>query len=124
MSYLLGCAGGDEYILIGSARVPSTAGLLTVDADDDSSEIELTMEFLPPPQALSAKLTHYVAWILPPQGQAVRLGILSYVPRDRTATLTAESISVPYKVQITAESSATPPSPSENVVAEAAIPAD
>ena len=87
---LSACAGGDEYIVIGGARVPSTAGLLTVDADDDSSELELSMEFLPAPQTLSHKLTHYVAWILPRQGSPVRLGALHYVARERTARLSAK----------------------------------
>jgi len=121
---LLGCAGGDDYIVIGSSRVPSTAGLLTVDTDDASSEIELSMEFLPPPQTLSPRLTRYVAWILPPQGSAIRLGALHYVARDRMGTLTAECIAAPYAVQITAEPNAPPRQPSTYVVAEAAVSAN
>ena len=121
---LCACAGGDDYVIIGSVRVPSTAGLLTVDTDEDSSELELTMEFLPPPQALSHRFTHYVAWVLPTQGHALRLGALQYVAHDRTASLVAKSIPVPYTVIITAESSATPSKPSENVVAETAVAAN
>ena len=118
------CAGGNDYVVIGGARVPSTAGLLTVDADEGSSELELTMEFLPAPQTLSHKLTHYVAWILPTQGDPVRLGALHYVARERTASLSAKGIGVPYTVVVTAESSATPSTPSAHVVSETAVSAN
>jgi len=122
---LPGCAADARYVIIGSARAPSTSG--TVEASDEgggSTKVAVHLDFLHPPSRLNENLKHFVVWFQPKTGSAVRAGGLKYDPAERTGDLTETSPFHEFVVKVTAERDSQPAAPSEYVVAMQEISID
>ena len=110
------CAA-DRYILIGSARVPSTSGwLLIEDAETSSAEVTVHLEQLHRPDQLDPALRSYVVWFQPVSGAPHRAGSLKYQADDRMAELKARSPFGKFVVKVTAEANDKPKTPSDFLV--------
>lgn len=115
----LAACGGDRYIVVGSARAPSTSGWVVIaDATLSSAEVTVHLEHLPLAKQLDPALRVYVVWFEPSQGGAPnRAGSLKYYPDDRVGELKAKSPFGKFVVKVTAEANDKPTAPSDFVVA-------
>ena len=115
---LSACAADERYVIIGSARAPSTSGTVEAsDAGDGRTTVAVHLDFLHPPSRLNENLKHFVVWFQPKAGKAVRAGGLKYDPSERTGDLTGTSPFHEFVVKVTAERESKPAAPSEFVIA-------
>jgi hypothetical protein len=120
----LGC-GSDRYIVVGTARAPSTSGYVTVKGTSGSGvKLNVHMAQLHPVDSLEPSLHAYVVWFEQAKAAPVRAGALLYRPDDRVGELEAISPFRKFVVKITAEANDKPSTPSGFVVATQAISAD
>jgi hypothetical protein len=113
----LGC-GGERYIVLGSARAPSTAGFVEASGSGGSStDVTVHMEQLHPVDSLDPSLHAYVVWFEHGKSPPVRAGSLRYKPDDRVGELEAKAPFRKFVVKITAEANDKPSAPSEFIVA-------
>jgi hypothetical protein len=83
----LGC-GSDRYIVIGTARAPSTSGFVEVTGTSGSStQLKVHMEQLHPVASLDPALHAYVVWFEAGKAAPVRAGSLRYHADDRLGEL-------------------------------------
>jgi hypothetical protein len=120
---LLGC-GGERFIVVGTARAPSTAGFVEAHSAGQGARIDVHMEQLQKVDNVDPNLHAYVVWFEPPQGKAMRAGSLRYKPDDRTGELQARSPFRKFVVKITAEANDKPNAPGAFVVATQEISVD
>jgi len=129
---VLGC-GSDRYIVIGTARAPSTSGFVEVTGTSDAStRLKVRMEQLHAANSLDPAFHAYVVWFeglaegkgtpSAPAARAsklpaVRAGSLRYSPDDRVGELQATSPYRKFVVKITAEANDKPSAPGPFVVA-------
>lgn len=114
--------GGDRYILIGTARAPSTSGFAQVKGTtDQSTELLVHLEQLHPVQNLDPALHAYVVWFENGKTAPVRAGALAYEADKRQGELKAKSPYRKFVVKVTAEANDTPGGPSAFVVASEQI---
>jgi hypothetical protein len=119
------CGADGRYVVIGSARAPSTSGTVEVDElGGDNTQVSIHLEYLHPPSHIDAGLSQYMVWFQPKTGGAVRAGTLKFDPAQRTGDLSATSPFRQFDVKITAERPGTPGAPSEFVVASQDIALD
>jgi hypothetical protein len=117
----LGC-GSDRYIVIGTARAPSTSGFVEVTGTSGSSaELKVRMEHLHTVSSLDPSLHAYVVWFEQGKAAPLRAGSLRYLPDDRVGELRATSPYRKFVVKITAEANDKPSAPSDFVVASQEI---
>jgi hypothetical protein len=117
----LGC-GSDRYIVIGTARAPSTSGFVEVTGSSGSStELKVHMEHLHTVSSLDPSLHAYVVWFEQGKAAPLRAGSLRYLPEDRVGELEATSPYRKFVVKITAEANDKPSAPSDFVVASQEI---
>src|SRR5262245_4145551 len=78
----LAACSGDRYIVVGSARAPSTSGWVVIaDATSHSADVTVHLEHLPRAKQLDPGLRIYVVWFEPTQGGAPnRAGTMKYYP--------------------------------------------
>jgi hypothetical protein len=120
----LGC-GADRYIVLGTARAPSTAGFIEASGSGGSSaNVEVHMEQLHPVDSLDPSLHAYVVWFEHDNSPPVRAGSLRYKADDRLGELQAKAPFRKFVVKITAEANDKPKAPSEFVVATQEISID
>jgi hypothetical protein len=120
----LGC-GADRYIVLGTARAPSTAGYIEASSSGSSAAtVNVHMEQLHPVDSLDPALHAYVVWFQHDKGPAVRAGSLRYKPDERVGDLEARAQFRKFVVKITAEANDKPSAPSEFVVATQEISVD
>jgi len=125
-AWLTACGADGRYIMVGTARAPSTSGVVEVDKlDDENAQVSIHLDYLHPPERIDQSLSRYVVWFLPKTGAApVRGGELRFDPEQRTGDLTATSPFHRFGVKITAERQAQPAAPSDFVVATQDISLD
>jgi hypothetical protein len=125
LSWLAACGADGRYVMIGSARAPSTSGTVEVDElGGENTQVSIHLEYLHPPEHIDQGLTQYVVWFEPKGGAAVRAGALKFDPAQRTGDLSATSPFRQFGVKITAERAGTPDKPSEFIVASQDIALD
>src|SRR5688572_21619618 len=57
------CGADGRFVMLGSARAPSTSGIVEVDdLGGTSAQVAVHLEFLHPPNRLAPDLKSYVAW--------------------------------------------------------------
>jgi hypothetical protein len=121
--FALGC-GSDRYIVIGTARAPSTSGFVEVTGTSGSStQLKVHMEQLHAVDSLDPSLHAYVVWFEAGKAEPVRAGSLRYRPDDRIGELEATSPYRKFVVKITAEANDKPGTPGAFVVATQEIAA-
>ena len=125
-AWLTACGADGRYIMVGTARAPSTSGVVEVDKlDDENAQVSIHLDYLHPPERIDQSLSRYVVWFLPKTGAGpVRGGELRFDPEQRTGDLTATSPFHRFGVKITAERQAQPAAPSDFVVATQDISLD
>jgi hypothetical protein len=110
------------YALMPADRAPAATGIVEVGSTDDGNrELAISVEHLPRPSELDPKLTTYVVWIDPGEGEPMAVGQLK-VNADREAE--ADFATPPFQafdLMVTAEPSATPTKPSGMVVLQGHI---
>lgn len=116
------CAGGTQYILLGAAQAPSSAGQLTIDDSDQGSDVSISLQFLSPPRMVADKATEFVIWANLGQGIHKRLGTLTYDEATRTGTLSASAPARPFTLLITAEANNAVAGPSDRIIANKKLP--
>lgn len=123
LALVLGACGADaRYIVIGSAKMPSTSGTVELEElDGGSTLVTVHLQYLHPPARVEEGATQYVAWFQGPSGAPVRAGTLQYNPEERTGDLTATAPFDDLTVKITAEHDATPVTPSSAVIATQSV---
>jgi hypothetical protein len=115
------CAS-DRYIVIGSARAPSTSGWVEIeDADSHSADVTVHLEQLHRPDQLDPTLRAYVVWFEPMSGAPTRGGSLKYRADERVGELRARSPFGKFVVKVTAEANDKPTAPSDFLVASQEI---
>lgn len=120
----LGC-GADRFIVLGTARAPSTAGYVEASsAGGSSTEVRVHMEALHPVDSLDPALHAYVVWFENDKSPPLRAGSLRYKPDERLGELQAKAPFRKFVVKITAEANDKPKAPSEFVVATQEISLD
>ena len=119
---LAACGADGRYVMVGSARMPSTSGIVELEElDGGSTLVTIHLEFLHPPRRARPDATTYVAWFHGPVGSPVRAGELLYNPETRIGELTATAPWPKLTIRITAESEPEPSKPSETVIASQAV---
>jgi hypothetical protein len=120
----LGC-GSDRFIVVGTARAPSTSGYVIVKGSSGSGvKLVVHMAHLHPVDSLDPALHAYVVWFEEGKTAPVRAGALHYLPDDRVGELEAISPFRKFVVKITAEANDKPSTPSGFIVATQAVSAD
>ncbi|MDD9965995.1 MAG: hypothetical protein OXR73_07230 [Myxococcales bacterium] len=121
-----GCAAGGRYVVVGTAKAPSTSGIIEVDELDGGSRlVTIHMEHLHPPERLSESYDHYVVWFEDPRGgHPIRAGELAYNPDNRTGDLSETSPLSEFTIKITAEKDRVGSTPSAYLVATQPVRAD
>ena len=123
-SAALAC-GGERYIVIGTARAPSTSGFVELtDTSSHSTRVHVHMEQLHPASSLDPAVRAYVVWFEHERQPPVRAGVLRYVPDLRVGELEATSPYLNFVVKITAEANDKPATPSAFVVASQQVSAE
>lgn len=125
----LACAGvacgDDRYVMIGTAKAPSTSGFVEMqDARDDGASILVHLEHLHPARDVEPTATHYAVWLDGSRGAPVLAGSLRYDADHRIGELHVESPFPKFTVKITAEASAKPAAPSLLEVASQEVSVD
>jgi hypothetical protein len=122
---LAACGADARYVMIGTARAPTTSGVAEVDElDANSAQVAVHLEYMHPPSRLDPGLRSYVLWFVPPTGKAVYGGLLAFDPEARTGSATKTSPFHHFVVKITAEREDRPAAPSDFVVAAQEITID
>jgi hypothetical protein len=120
----LGC-GGERYIVIGTARAPSTSGFVELtDSKQASTRVKIRMEQLHPANSLDPSVHAYVVWFQRGKDKPLRAGALHYIADERVGEVVATSPYRKFVVKITAEANDKPMAPSAFVVAsqEVSVP--
>ena len=122
--FLHGC-GGDRFIVIGTARAPSTSGFVELSTKSGTStRVKLRMEALHPVNTLDPAAHAYVVWFERGKQAPVRAGSLHYMPDERVGLLEATSPYRKFVVKVTAEANDKPSTPSAFVVATQEVSAE
>jgi hypothetical protein len=119
------CGADGRFVIIGTARAPSTSGIVEVDdIDGGSTLVNVHLEHLHPPTRLDPGYTGYVVWF-EHEGQApIRAGTLTYDASARTGDFSGTSPMQAFVVKITAEREAAPSRPGTHVIAAQAVGID
>lgn len=122
---LAGCGADGRYIVIGTAKAPSTSGVVEVDSlDGGSTLVSIHLEHLPPARRLAEPSAAYVVWFVAPGGEAIRAGELRYDPDSRTGDLSETSPLSTFTIRITAEKDKNATVPGAFVVASQPVRAE
>ncbi|HKP58819.1 MAG TPA: hypothetical protein VJV78_18990 [Polyangiales bacterium] len=114
---VLAACASSRYIVIGSARAPSTSGWVEIsDADLQSADVTIHLEQLQRPDQLDPALHAYVVWFEPMSGAPQRGGSLKYQADERVGELKARSPFGKFVVKVTAEANDKPTAPSDFLV--------
>jgi hypothetical protein len=112
-------------VVIGTARAPSTSGIIEVDdIDGGSALVTVHLEHLHPPNRLADDYKSYVVWFESPNGSAIRAGELRYDVDARTGDLAETSPMHSFVVKVTAERDDTSSTPSDFVIATREVAID
>jgi len=122
-TFVLAACGGPQE-LQGTSNALGADATLDVTSGDDTNEILLEAQHLPPPDRVLGGATHYAVWIVPNGRQPVLGALLDYDvdSRDGDARMTTPYDS--FEVRVTAERNATPASPSSEVVLRRRVDTD
>ena len=122
---LSACGAGGRYIVLGTAKAPSTSGVIEVDGiDGGSTLVTVHMEHLHPPERIDRGFKSYVVWFQGKSGSPIRAGKLSYDADSRTGDLAGTSPLRQFMVTITAEREDTSSRPSDFVIASQQVELD
>jgi len=114
----VGCGGPLHYMARGTARAPDSDGEITADVnrDQQNTRLNLRLQHLAPPDRIASGANSYVVWTRGANQQWVRVGSLAYNPGDREGRLEGMAPFTAFELNITAENTAAPAVPSQNVV--------
>ena len=121
------CGADGRFVMIGTARAPSTSGIVEVDdIDGGNTLVTVHLDYLHPPTRLEQGYSTYVVWF---QGAgkekiAIRAGTLAYDSDARTGDFSGTSPMQKFVVKITAEREASPSRPSDYVIATQQVTVD
>lgn len=119
------CGADGRFVMIGTARAPSTSGIVEVDdIDGGSTLVNVHLEYLHPPTRLEQGYTAYVVWFEGKGEAPIRAGTLGYDINARTGDFSGTSPMQKFVVKITAEREPTPGRPSAYVIATQAVAVD
>lgn len=125
LSTVTACGADGRFVMIGTARAPSTSGIVEVDdIDGGSTLVNVHLEYLHPPTRLEQGYTTYVVWFAGTGQAAILAGPLAYDVEARTGDFSGTSPMQKFVVKITAERAATPSRPSEYVIATQTVAVD
>ena len=82
------------------------------------TDLTLRAEFLPPPVTIGAAYKYYVAWYVPKDRPAVRLGALKYDESSRLAEMNTSVPEMSFKFIVTCEAENQVPNPGADLVFE------
>lgn len=118
--------GDDRFIVIGTAKAPSTSGFVEVeDASDDGATLLVHLEHLHPASHVDPAARYYAVWFAAAAAGAPRFaGVLRYNADQRTGELLADAPFTKLIVTITAETTDKPSAPSAIEVASQEVDAD
>src|SRR5690242_19625078 len=93
-----------EYRMTSGAGVPAATGIVKAQKDKDNGNIQLDIkvDHLAKPSALTPSATNYLVWVRPNGGEAVKQGAIG-VDKNLTGELKTETVSRDFDVFITAE---------------------
>ena len=115
---MLACGGGNRFVVLGTAKAPSTSGIIELDdMDGGNTLVTVHMEHLHPPSRLDESFESYVVWFQSEGGSPVRAGELRYDPDKRTGDLSETATFTEFVVKITAEKTNNSSEPSKFVIA-------
>jgi hypothetical protein len=117
----MGCSSALNYTPRGTARAPEADARVTAEVHSEwgLTALRIRAEHLAPPGRIQPGATHYVAWARRDQNaQWMRIGTLAYSDSDRNGQLMATSPDTSFDLALTAETAASPTSPSTHVVIE------
>ncbi len=121
---VFGCAGSNEYTVIGTARAAGADGKIQVETVEGGNQlVTLEVTNLPPPSRLGADLTMYVVWFISGGQPPVVAGTLGYDADSRKGKMMATTPLKNFRVVVTAERSRDATAPSEVVVVEHTVSA-
>lgn len=122
MVLLVACNRPADYALVGSAYVPATQGDIEIEKlDKDQILINITLDHLPPPEAVEPGLTHYIVWFTSVGALPVRQQALEYDPETEVGRASIPTSLREFELQVTAEGKEAPSRPSGLLVASQTI---
>lgn len=122
---VLACGADTRFVMIGTARAPSTSGVIEVDdIDGGNTLVTVHLEHLHPPNRMGDGYSDYVVWVEPEGGASLWIGTLDYAPEARTGDFTGTSPASTFVVKITAEQEPHPPAPGDFIIASRNVKLD
>jgi hypothetical protein len=121
------CGADGRFVMVGSARAPSTSGIVEIDdIDGGNTLVTLHLEYLHPPDRLEQGTTTYVVWFeAKGRKQApILAGPLRYDESARTGDFSGTSPMQHFVVKVTAERERAPGKPSAYVIAAQEVAID
>jgi hypothetical protein len=122
LAFVVGCSQGNKYAVKGNAPAEGADATIRVkQTDTGNQQLQVKLEHLPPPQRLRGDLSEYVVWVIPPDGEPIHAGILTYDEKDREGKLSTITPYRQFDVKVTAEAQPRPDKPGDVVIVERGI---
>lgn len=115
----IACGGALEYKVPSSAQAPGADAHIVADVNEDQSttQLEIKVEHLAPPDRVNTAATAYVIWQRSSSSVVwSRVGALLYDADARSGTFQGSVPEAAFDLTVTAEKTANVASPSANVV--------
>jgi len=114
-----------EYRMTSGAGVPAAMGVVKVQKDKDNGnmKLEIKVNHLARPSSLTPSASHYLVWIRPNGGDALKQGAIG-VDKNLSGELTLETVAKDFDLLITAEQSNSVTVPSSVEVLRAHVGTD
>jgi len=114
---LAGCSKTQTYEIKGTAVALGTDAVLSVTpAGAGNQSIELTVQYLMPPDRARPGAKHYAVWVRHQDRAPVQLGNLEYNEKERTGSLTTTTPYKSFELFVCPEKDAQPTAPGNVVV--------
>ncbi len=118
-SLLTGCGGPLRYQVASSPQAPGADAVIVADVQEaqDQTQLEVTVEHLPPADRVAPGSTAFVAWYRKDsKGVWSRVGSLTFDDDARSGSLKGSVPETAFDFEITAEVETGPASPSAHIV--------
>jgi hypothetical protein len=126
VAFLGFCACGTRISVVGTDRAPAIGGELVVeDVSDEQRSVELDIYGVPTPESRVEGGVVYAVWLVSEDASRIELaGRLAFDPVERSGSLSCLTLLDRFAVIVTAETSASPSSPSDVIILKTAYPID